>query len=146
MNKDRLTRLANLLRADAANPTGVKFDLGAWGSSQDGNYSLNCETTACAAGLAVLSGIFKDEGLGYTSRLSPFDRVNLLTPTFEGEKAVDAIVKFFDLSGAETFSIFMPEYYPVNKRQGAEGELAVAERIEHFVRNSVMPDNADWND
>lgn len=92
MNVERLTRMRDLLRADAANPTGVKFDLGTWaepatwGDSR-GNWSMppdtypvngdhysepetvkvkvDCGTKACAFGLAAISGEFAKEGLTY---------------------------------------------------------------------------------
>ncbi len=81
MRTDLLLRFADLLEADANNPEGVKFDLGAW--AQDSRLDLNkmspdeveqllypttietvpvnCGTAACALGLAAISGAFKDE-------------------------------------------------------------------------------------
>jgi len=73
MNKRRLLKLADLLEADAKNKKGVKFDLGTWGNLNEGTPEeevISCGTTACAAGLAAMSGAFKKEGLGY--RLVPY--------------------------------------------------------------------------
>ena len=65
MNKRRLLKLADLLEADAENKTGVQFDLKGWGHSHDDDtpVAVSCGTTACAMGLAVLSGAFADAGL-----------------------------------------------------------------------------------
>lgn len=93
MDVGRLERMRDLLRHDAANPTGVKFDLGGWAGPADGNagsssywdlpegvtmvdryYSdlapikvdVSCGTAACAFGLAAISGEFAAEGLTYS--------------------------------------------------------------------------------
>lgn len=93
MDVVRLERMRDLLRRDAANPTGVRFDLGGWagpadspqGSSGyweipegvemvDRYYSdfapikveASCNTMACAFGLAAISGEFAAEGLTYS--------------------------------------------------------------------------------
>lgn len=95
MNVERLRRLETLLRADAANPTGVKFDLGSWaepdaslrdcdpvglvtttdygklywniGAEHDLKpvIPMSCQTHACALGLAALDPDFKKDGLDY---------------------------------------------------------------------------------
>lgn len=146
MNKDRLLRLADLLEANANNPTGAKFDLGVW-AAKDGYGSdltfeeikdfrigegvdvvpVDCGTVVCAVGLAAISGVFKDEGLGWKISASE------LVPTFEDHDGFDAVNEFFDLTYDQSEFLFSGHNYELNERKGKVGELAVTERIREFV-------------
>lgn len=154
MNKERLLKLADLLEADAANPEGIKFDLSFWGA--DAQYSgadwdtkealqgqgvglkpgraipVNCGTAACAVGLAAISGVFADEGLGYKLTCN-----GELSPMFDENESWDAVYDFFGLTEEQATSLFSDASYTV--KRGAEAELAVATRIRRFVDGSYQP-------
>lgn len=147
MREDLLLRLAGLLEADAANPTGVKFNLDHWAvdagmpeaAVQDrGNFlyplgtkviPLDCRTAACAMGLAALSGAFKDDGLDWRITGGGY-----VMPTFrsidEGFQAAEAL---FQITYREAEHLFASDFYPEGSRKGHKGELAVAKRIRDFV-------------
>lgn len=63
MQIERLKLLAQKLREDAANPNGIKFEIGVWYGDVDGAKPVSCGTTACAMGLAALSPEFQAMGL-----------------------------------------------------------------------------------
>lgn len=137
MNIERMNKLADLLEADAANPEGVRFDLGTWG--RDVNYldeyksgfvegqviPINCNTAACAFGLAAISGAFKDDGLTYQ-----IDD-DYLIPEFEGKIGIFAATKFFDLRFTAASYLFDTSSY--NTIRGAPAELEVVRRIRSMV-------------
>lgn len=133
MHSDRLLLLAELLEADAVKADGIKFDIGIWGSAE-GQVSQSCGTTACAMGLAVLSGKFEQYGLYNSAVLS-----SQILPAMKHSE-YDISTTGFD-AGAELFGITFPEStylfydgtYPEDSRIGAKGELAVATRIREFV-------------
>lgn len=143
MNKRRLLKLAGMLEADAKNPKGLQFDLGCVGQQVDSYFdefkpALDCGTTACAMGLAAISGAFKRAGLSYklvrgyeidctiNGRSQPYDR---------------AAMKVFDLSQEEADFLFTPfHYYGADfVLHGARGERGVAKRIRDFVAGKVGP-------
>lgn len=141
MNKDRLLKLADLLDADAENAKGVSFNLSSWAQKKNerGRFdsytfqpgevvSVNCDTAACAWGLAAISGSFKDDGVDYK-----IDSINRLIPTFEGHTEFEAAEAFFDVGRLEASFLFDPDYYPPAKLRGAVGERFVAERIRSLV-------------
>lgn len=152
MNAERLLRLADLLEADAASETGVKFDLAEWAVPSDGPYfpghkentrlEVGCTTTACAFGLACVSGLFRDDGLDYELNFSHWNnRVQLLpvlhwlddemcTRRSEGEMAGH---RLFDIGERAFHYLFMADAYPDEQRTGSAGELAVARRIRALV-------------
>lgn len=146
MKTELLLQLAAALEANAANPQGVKFDLRGWGydateeikgvsiagpvparAFQKGEeIPLNCNTAACAAGLAALMG------LGGLS----FDIVSgrgTLVPTFAGYTGWSAVEMVFGLNCEEAETLFSPDCYPLNLRTGAEAERNVAKRIRGLV-------------
>jgi hypothetical protein len=142
MNKERLMRLVQLLRDNANNPTGAKFDLSFWGeippaewgkkSLEEGSVvPLTCNTTGCALGLAAISGKFQAEGLTWKSH------GGVIEPAFEGRTGFEAGMAFFDLSYDEATGLFDPSYY-AGVIQGAEAELKVAKRIKDFVNGVKM--------
>jgi hypothetical protein len=137
MNKRRLLKLADLLEADAANECGIKFDLGLWASTEGNQKApeLNCGTTACAVGLACISGAFKRQGLTYTSEWGG------IWPHFDGLREWEAVEAFFGLSASESEFLFVDShYYRVDlPTVGAAGERAVAKRIRDFVAGKAHP-------
>lgn len=77
--KRRLLKLADMLEADAKNKKRIKFDLDFVGEPSSGEERMahwvgkikwkpevSCGTTACAMGLASISGEFKKAGLSYS--------------------------------------------------------------------------------
>ena len=140
MNKDRLLRLVNLLREDAANPNGAKFDLGTWGESSDAEPRLSCGTTACAMGLAAISGIFKDEGLTFSVHPEVGingEDVNDIKVEYDHRSGFTAAALFFDISGTDARYLFAPDSYRGSIPVGKEGEELVAARIEAFIAENT---------
>ena len=150
MNKRKLLKLAAMLEADAKNKKGIKFDLEIVASASITNFSvttaefpdgkqptLDCETAACAIGLACLSGKFK--GLSYSiTKLGFFNVVvNGHTASFESS------YKIFDLTVSEGEWLFVPWSYDKSPK-GAKGERLVAKRIRDFVSGKANPPSP-WN-
>lgn len=166
MRTDRLLRLADLLEADANNPTGVKFDLGHWATSaehaealdaQEATFDViqkkrfkegikeipvNCNTAACAMGLAAISGAFKDEGLSWTL-FQCRNGTGELLPTLGTLAGFAAAARLFDIDSNTTFNLFDPSYYDVIR--GKKAELAVADRIRSLVNGTWKPQLPDDN-
>jgi len=135
--KNRLLKLAALLEADAKNKKGVKFDLGTWGSTEDIGLipvSVSCGTTACAVGLAVVSGVFKRSGL-YNGAYFP----GKIVPGFDNKIGFGAVEAFFELTQKEAAFLFEDDSYPDYLCRGAKGERFVAKRIRQFVAGETAP-------
>jgi hypothetical protein len=139
MNKRRLLKLADLLEADAANKKGVKFDLNDWAKPADGRrffegderVPVSCNTSACAMGLAAISGAFKRSGLKYELQENVWTGGFSLVPTFNGKSGFDAAEALFEISSLTAEYLFDSDYYA--KSRGAHAELAVAARIRKLV-------------
>lgn len=143
MNKKRLLKLAALLERDAADPQGVRFDLNQWASPAGVSFferksdevPVSCGTSACAMGLAAISGEFKRAGLSYHfdgSRAVGY----LLIPTLKhpGQRTkigFDAAAELFGVSPEVSEFLFDPTYYRC--KTGAAAELDVAKRIRELV-------------
>lgn len=136
MNKRRLLKLADLLEADAKNKKGIKFDLSTWGCSEDAPVSISCGTTACAMGLAVVSGAFKRAGLQ-----NYYEDGSRICPYYKGKDGFDAAAALFEISAGAADFLFSRDRYPSYKRIGAAGEKFVAKRIRDFVAGKVAPSN-----
>jgi hypothetical protein len=147
MNTERLLKLADLLEADAENEKGIKFDLGMWGESTEQEPSQSCGTTACAMGLAAISGVFAHAGLACNwDYLGHVNGAPLRTMkiTFNGRiGGVSAGASLFEISHEQSAWLFMPMNYghgtPI---QGAPGERAVANRIRDFVAGTARTEGA----
>jgi hypothetical protein len=134
MNKRRLLKLADLLEADAKNKNSIKFDLHDWGNARDDKeLALNCGTTACAMGLAVLSGAFKRAGL--TNGGSKY----FILPEHGDHLGFDAAASLFDIRLNEAEFLFAQGKYASIYQKGAVGERAVAKRIRQFVAGKAHP-------
>lgn len=146
MNVERLERLAALLERDAANDKGAKFDLGVWATPSERRLEANftekaetikmdCGTTACALGLAAISGVFKKDGLTFEYYQQQNDTF-VLTPTFNGADGFSAGVFLFDIDHDDSRYLFDPDCYGTTPK-GAEGELFVAKRIRDFAAGTI---------
>lgn len=134
--KARLLKLADLLETDAKNKKGMRFDLGTVGQASVPDSAafapaLDCGTTACAMGLAAVSGAFKrSAGLSFTIRFG--DQIRC---TINGRQRDydDAAMKIFGITRDDAYFLFSPSDYEVTPR-GAAGERFVAKRIRAFVK------------
>lgn len=142
MNKHRLLKLADLLEADAKNRKGIKFDLNVVGMAtyDDDNKTakLDCGTSACAMGLAAISGAFKSAGLSYKITDGWFNNINC---TINGRARMydSAAKKIFGITSREADFLFTPSEYGDCPITGAAGERYVAKRIRDFVAGKVAP-------
>lgn len=142
MKKDRLLRLASLLECSAdkteAGENIPRFDLGVWGIQDRksvwdklrANHNA-CRTTACAVGLACVSGVFADEGLSHSWS------GNAMSPSFDGFGGWNAVQSFFDLEPDDAHYLFAGVSYDYQDRDGPRGERAVAARIKELVAEQV---------
>lgn len=142
MQKQRLMKLHDLLLKNAANPKGARFSLQRWVDSQNPKPDLTCNTTACAVGLGAISGIFKRQGLGYKSE---FGQISITlkgyrpkTTIFGRSASFLVAMRFFGLTDAQASYLFIASSYQRDDLPtlGAEGERAVAERIQEFVKDN----------
>lgn len=144
VQKKRLLQLADLLEEDAKNKKGVKFDLGTWGSADEvENFKMSCDTTACAFGLAALSGKFKRAGLSYRIQKANWSDVHYLNPIFTDKDGLEfegfaAAIKIFGINERDAFWLFSEEAYG-GPTTGAKGERKVAARIRAFVEGEKPP-------
>lgn len=148
MKKARLMRLVKLLRKDAANKNGVRFNLAIWARPSEprcrwhktpADIPVNCGTSACAMGLAVISGEFEKEGLRARFDYRSYDIV--MHPALGTFVGLDAAAALFGIDYVEASWLFSPAYYQSTLRKGAKGERAVADRIAKFVRDGGLPRN-----
>ena len=150
VHTDRLLRLADLLEDDALKPDGVRFDLGTWVTPSGSNHYLSkpasipvdCNTSACAIGLACISGEFAKYGLTYFFRpMDAFSQSSGLLPALEQNgdvfTAFDAVEVLFNIGHNDALYLFDPDYYPLEKRRGSVAELYVAERIREFLQGRI---------
>lgn len=160
MRTDLLLRLADLLEADAANPTGVKFDLSSW--AQDAWFStpeaenavwfdtlakhydidtkaipVDCNTAACAMGLAAISGAFKDEGLTWGMVSLYEEGKGRLIPVFGEAEGFEAACSLFGIDCDTANQLFDPNYYI--EKKGAAAELEVVARLRALVAGTWSP-------
>lgn len=161
MRADLLERGRQLLLADAANPHGVKFNLGTWAEpdrsdkdritdptivkhtgvfasgrpnldwAQGAEVPVSCGTQACAMGLFAISRAFEDEGLGYNINLS-----GNLYPVYNEEYGFDAAARLFDIDVRDAAYLFDPDCY-ADLPTGEDGERLVAARIEAFINGDI---------
>lgn len=131
MKKRRLLKLADLLKADAKNKKGIKFDMKTFGDVGDATNPLSCSTSACAMGLAAISGAFKREGLG--ARI----QYKSLYFIWNGKSTRDGFTvarELFDIDRYAANTLF-----GISNEVGASGERAVAKRIRDFVAGKAAP-------
>lgn len=132
MNKKRLLKLADLLEKDAKNKKGIKFDMRHWGDVDNHSEPLSCGTTACAMGLAAISGAFKSAGLDYEVSYSLgfrfiYKTTRSITRSFGG---IAAAKELFGIPEIDAVHLFVPKSGP---QVGARAERHVAKRIRKYV-------------
>jgi len=141
--RERLLRLAKLLESNARNKKGARFDYSDWGSVVDPGQKpkMNCGTTACALGLAAISGRFR--GLGYY--IAPSDsyiQIGLNLPGYDPRKGdtehIAVGAKYFEITHDESYHIFGGNV-ECGGPTGAKAELAVATAIRQFVKGKYEP-------
>lgn len=146
----RLTKLANMLLADAKNKNDMKFDLHEVGVSvggegfEEGVDLINCGTAGCAMGLAAMSGQFKRAGLSYQIVKNFHGNPLLIGTTWKGFplRYDYAACNLFGITKEVSDYLFDPYFYPKAKRKGAVGERFVAARIKSIVRRKgKLPNN-----
>lgn len=142
MNKRRLLKLAGLLEADAKNKKGICFDISNVGRPVDmekrfkrNQVPIDCGTTACAMGLAAITGAFARAGLSFCT-----DGFWVHTKWNGRKTDYDiAATRLFNITNDQAHFLFTPHSYPREKREGAVGERFVAKRIRDFVAGKVAP-------
>ena len=128
---ERLSRLADLLERDAE--VTSRFDLTDWGTFETkrtgflGLKKVSCNTTACAVGLACISGEFEADGLDYR-----VTRDNQLVPEYAGAANFAAVNRFFGLEQADSNYLFYVDSYEGATR-GPAAAKAVSARLREFV-------------
>lgn len=146
INKRKLLKLAKLLEDDARRKKGIKFDLGFWGIVEDKSNPLSCNTTACAMGLAALSGKFK----GLEARVSPL--AGGMEVVYDKRAfGFEAAAQLFNIPYEVAVWLFGVEYYDIEQgetidnytvTEGAIGEKMVAKRIRDYVAGKAKLPNA----
>jgi len=145
--KERLLRLAKLLRADARRKGGIKFDINIFCATKDieTKPSTSCGTRACALGLAALSDEFKREGLGY--KVDPYFSyesgkiINGIVFLYKGkgfggnEMRVASLV--FDIPEDVASWLFSGEAPTRTNGEGAKAEIEMAEIIEKAAKGDI---------
>jgi hypothetical protein len=133
VGRRRLLKLADLLEADARKKKGIKFDFTEWGQADDPNSPMSCGTTACALGLAALSGAFARNGL--TATIQHFGWIEIKMES--GARFIEAGAELFKISYEESEFLFTSGKALGRLRKGAKAERAVAQRIRNFVAGRV---------
>ena len=130
----RLSRLATLLENETAKSLGLKFNLETWGDYDIEHTGVLfwkkeniCQTTACAVGLACLSGEFKADNLKYAR-----NGLGNIYPIYAEDDRWDAVEAFFGLTEKEAIDLFYEDSYdgPVS---GPLAEKAGAKRIRALI-------------
>lgn len=133
LNTRNILKLADLLMADARRKRGIKFDMGDWGSVENLEKPLSCGTTACAMGLAALSGAFKRQGLtAYISgrgSVYPMWKGNLRT-SFDWLAIAE---RLFGIAERTANVLFTPGSLP-GLEEGAAAERLKAKQLRELVR------------
>lgn len=139
MKTNRLLRLASLLDNYQDSSNVPEFYLGSWGDVEHKRkwlfgHKVSCNTTACAVGLACLSGEFDADGLEYMEDESS------IWPVFAGQKEWFAVQVFFGLTSDQSYDLFDMRSYDGAIR-GAQAAKEVSARIRELVQTS-FPANA----
>lgn len=93
---------------------------------------MDCGTTACAMGLAALSGAFKHQGLrAETERRGDIIEVNVAMPN--SRYGLHAAMDLFNINYKAAEWLFTAEAYWHDPTRGSAGERAVAKRIRAVV-------------
>jgi hypothetical protein len=144
LQKRRLRRLIKLLEWDVNNKEGVQFDLNT--VAHPTNYPMisfvgkreipiNCGTTACAMGLAAISGEFNKEGLGFT-----VCNTSRLDIKWKGKFSsyYESAQWLFGITESQALYLFSPSSYPESKQKGAVAERFVIRRIKNVIEGKKI--------
>lgn len=134
MYERRLLKLADWLDAQAVKPD-FDFDLDRFGMLEHGKSELTCGTVACALGGAALSGLFKNEGLSFTSS-GIFVSVRYTSRSGKVYFRYEAGAKLSGISYDAAQHLFYPGLNYTRHRQkltGPRGARNVAKMIRKFV-------------
>jgi hypothetical protein len=105
-----------------------------------------CGTTACALGLAMISGEFAQWGMGGSADIEADGDV-MLAPSCNGKFGFQAGAELFGITEEDSIYLFDPPCYGDITPKEAEGELMVAQRIRDFVAGTIddqwHPDTRD---
>jgi len=144
MNVAALNMLECLLREDASNKTGARFDLRKWiapyseqgeGDTKREKWkpALDCGTAACAIGLAMMHPWFNERGFHFNLHNIPaYTNENNLTYV-----QWNAICEFFDIYLHEAEYLFSANNY--GRHMGTYAEISVADRIRKFTNLGSQP-------
>jgi len=154
MNTNRLERLERLLLLEAAKPQAESavFNMEHWiapmkddgepGMAWYGDIEeplgakMDCGTSACAFGLAALSGEFADDGLT-CEKLAMLQGRYIISPVYNNLSGMTAAARFFDITLNEAEYLFDPSAYPDERLEGKEAEAYVAKRIHDFMDGKI---------
>lgn len=133
MNKERLTKLADFVEANAVDNTFNMTTFFSKNTSKPEDLRNKCGTTACLAGWGCLVPEFNKEG--YKAKLYDVTRPELgIVPVYNDKIMFDALKDFFDLTPEQAHYLF-GEYSDLEdtvSRIDDGVELAVS-RIRDFV-------------
>lgn len=143
MKKVKLRRLANLLYRQAAleatnSPEPhVKYNQNTFVNREDGLTFTNansCGTSACAFGLAAISGAFKKDGLYYNQQRYPHSKPF----TLNGRSVTDNLkagAQFFGLTENQAIGLFGGSHAVGTTYclDGPASAIYVAEKIERLI-------------
>lgn len=145
----RLAFLADKLDENANNPKGMRFDLEAWLADDEGiphrtggKPAIDCGTTGCAVGLAMLLPEFQAEGFHWNPAY-------FIGPEFERHSSWSAVNAFFGLNEFQSGWLFTQDAYNTFElpTKAAEGERAVAARIRDFISKPAdQRKGSKWTD
>lgn len=141
MQKRRLLKLAAMLQADAKNKKGIQFNIDTLGRPSEPArlfekgriIPLDCGTTACAMGLAALSGKFERAGLSYLVNNHWISQQILMKWKGRLLDYDKSAMKLFNITLEQAYYLFSPWTYPKTKKTGAAGEREVVRRIKRIV-------------
>ena len=157
MKSDLLLKLADMLEADAVKKDGIKFNMNCVVEFPElendeeelarlypvgqPTIAMSCGTSACAMGLAMLSGEFPELSYWVSHDFradGSLERVQVY-PTINGTRMHydAAAVDLFEIDHHQSHFLFSPAYYGDEQpTTGAEGERFVAQRIRDFVASN----------
>lgn len=142
MNVERLSRLADLIertipKMATDDRDGFDFNMSTWGRfAHDKKPEPDCGTTACALGLAAISGEFADAGLMAlpVGTKHPMLPVALRIISTNGNCAMAAAQDVFDIDDDQAQFLFLPSEYDYDAElYGPEGARTVVARIREFI-------------
>ena len=129
MRTDLLLQLADLLESNSNNPKGAKFYFMDFGFTEEEGVApgLDCGTTACAVGLAAISGLFPRLGFAHDAHEYT---INI---TLDGvhEDGFKAAQEAFEISYDD--SCFLFANVPLKTQRGADAERELAQVIRWFA-------------